>query len=75
MIVTPDDLQACHRMKNKEKVNGKFKDRQQRNKVIFNLKELKSKGEQQQDLHFGPPLFINDSMCLENQSLFIGVGN
>ena len=68
--VTPDDLQACHRMKNKEKVIVKFKDRQQRNKVIFNRKELKSKGEQLRDLQFGPSLFINDSMCFENQPLF-----
>ena len=44
--VTPDDLQACPCMKNKEKVIVKFKDRKQRNKVIFSRKELKSKGEQ-----------------------------
>ena len=68
--VTPDDLQACHRMKNKEKVIVKFKDRKQRNKVIFSRKELKSKGEQLRDLQFGPSLFINDSMCFENQSIF-----
>ena len=30
--VTPDDLQAFHRVKNKEKVIVKFKDRKQRNK-------------------------------------------
>ena len=68
--VTPDDIQACHRMKNKEKVIVKFKDRKQRNKVIFNRKELKSKEEKLRDLQFGPSLFINDSMCFENQSLF-----
>ena len=69
--VTPDNLQACHGIKNKEeKFIVKFKDRQQRNKVIFNRRELKSKGEQLQDLQFGPSLFINDSMCFENQSLF-----
>ena len=44
--VRPDDLQACHCMKNKEKVIVKFKDRKQRNKVTFSRKELKSKGEQ-----------------------------
>ena len=69
--VTPDDLQACHRMKNKEKVIVKFKDRKQRNKVFFfSCKELKSKGKQLRDLQFGPSLFINDSMCFDNQSLF-----
>ena len=57
-------------MKNKEKVIVKFKDRKQRNKVIFSRKKLKSKGEQLRDLQFGPSLFINDSICFENQSLF-----
>ena len=82
--VTSDDLQACHRMKNKEKVIVKFKDRKQRSKVIFNWKELNSTGEQPLDLQFVPELnstgeqpldlqfvpslFINDSMCFENQS-------
>ena len=66
--VTPDDLQACHHMKNKEKVI-KFKDRKQGNKVTFSRKELKSKGKQLRELQFGPSLFINDSMCFDNQSL------
>ena len=48
-------------MKNKEKVIVKFKDRKQRNKVIFSRKELKSKGEQLRELQFGPSFFINDS--------------
>ena len=48
--VTSDDLQACHRMKKKKKVIVKFKDRKQRNKVIFSRKELKSKGEQLREL-------------------------
>ena len=68
--VTLDNLQACHHMKNKEKVIVEFKDRKQRNKVIFSRKELKSKGQQLRDLQFGPSLFINGSMCFENQSLF-----
>ena len=68
--VAPDDLEASHCMKNKEKVIFKFKDRQQRNKVIFNRKELKSKGEQLRELQFGPSLFINDSMSFENQYFF-----
>ena len=67
---TPDDLQAGHRMKNKAKVIVKFKARKQRNKVIFSRKELKWNGEQLQDLQFDPSLFINDSICFENQSFF-----
>ena len=57
----------CHRMKNKGKVIVKFKDSKKTNKVMFNLKELKSKGEQLRNLQFGPSFFINDSMCFENQ--------
>ena len=73
MTDTPDNLQACHRMKNKEKVIVKFKVRQQRNKAIFSRKELKSKGEQLWDLQFGPSLSINDSLCFENQPFFLQV--
>ena len=38
--VTSDNLQACHSMNNKEKVIVKFKDRKERNKVVFIWKEL-----------------------------------
>ena len=41
--VKPDDIHVCHRMKNKEKVIIKFKDRKQRNGVVFKKKELISK--------------------------------
>ena len=41
--VTHDDLQASHRMKNKDKVVVKFKDRKQRNKVIFQSQGTKIK--------------------------------
>ena len=41
--VTHDDLQASHRMKNKDKVIVKFKDRKQRNKVIFQTHGTKMK--------------------------------
>ena len=46
------------------------KERKQKNKVIFNQKELKSKGEQLRDLQFGPSLFMNGTTSFENQSLF-----
>ena len=67
--VKPDDLDACHRMKKKDKVI-KFKNRKQRNDVIFNRKELKSKEDDLLALQFSRSLFINDSMCFENQVLF-----
>ena len=59
----PDDLDTCHRMKKKDQVIIKFKNRKQRNDVILKPKELKTKGD---DLQFGRPLFINDSMCFDN---------
>ena len=65
-----DDIQACHRIKNKEKVIFKFKDRKQRNEVVFKRKELKSKTADLRTLKLGRLLFINDSMCFENQFLF-----
>ena len=60
--VKPEDLDACHRMKKKDKVIIKFKNRKQRNEVSFKQKELKSKGEDVLELQFGRLLFINDSM-------------
>ena len=39
----PDDIHLCHRLKNTEKAIAKFKDRKQRNDVIFKRKGLKSK--------------------------------
>ena len=38
--VKPDDIHVCHQMKDKEKVIIKFKDRKQRNDVLFKKKEL-----------------------------------
>ena len=65
-----DDLDACHRMKKKDKVIIKSKSRKQRNDVIFKLKELKSKGHDLLALQFGRSLFINGSICFESQVLF-----
>ena len=52
------------------KVIIKFKNRKQRNDLIFKRKELKSKGDNLLALQFGQSLFSNDSMCFENQVLF-----
>ena len=40
--VKPDDIPACHWLKNKE-VIVKFKDRKQRNEEVFKRKKQKSK--------------------------------
>ena len=50
--VKPEDLDVCHRMKKKDKII-KFKNRKQRNEVIFKQKELKSKGEDLLALQLG----------------------
>ena len=50
--VKPDDLDACHRMKKKDKMIIKFKNRNQRN-MIFKQKELNSKGDDPLALQFG----------------------
>ena len=39
--ITPDDLQACHHMKNKQKVIIKFKDRRQSKQNHFQLEGTK----------------------------------
>ena len=64
--IKPDDLDACYRMKKKDKVIIKFKNRKQRDDVIFKRKELKSKGNDLVALQFGRSLFINDSMCFKH---------
>ena len=51
--VKPDDLDGCHRMKKKDKVIINFKNRKQRNNVIFKRKQLKSKGDDLLALQFG----------------------
>ena len=43
--VNSDDLGACQRMKNKDKMIIKFKNKKQKNDIIFKQKELKSKGD------------------------------
>ena len=57
-------------MKNKDKIIVNFKNRKQRNKVVFSRKELISKGEQLRDLQFGLSFLIKESKCFENESLF-----
>ena len=64
-----DDPDACRRMKKKDKVITKFKNRKQRNNAIFKRKKLKSKRDDLLALQFGRSRFINDSMYFENEVL------
>ena len=63
------DLDVCRRMKKKDQVIIKFKNRKQRNVVIFKQK-LMSKGDDLVELQFSRSLLINDSTCFENQVVF-----
>ena len=67
--VEPDDLQACHRMRKKDRVIIKFKCRKQKHRVISNRKTLQNKSLDLTRLKFSGKLFVNESMCHENHQL------
>ena len=64
--VEPDDLQACHRMRKKDRVIIKFKCRKQKHRVLSNRKTLQNKSVDLTQLKFSGKLFVNESMCHEN---------
>ena len=67
--VEPDDLQACHHMRKKDRVIIKFKCRKQQHHVLSNHKTLQNKSLDLTQLKFSGELFVNESMCHENQQL------
>ena len=67
--VYPDDLEACHHPKKKENVIMKFK-RKLKYKVINNRKIMKNKSKELNELKFSNNLYISESMCAGNHSLF-----
>ena len=67
--VEPDDLQACHRMRKKDRVIVKFKCRKQKHRVLLNRKTLQNKSLDLTQLKFSGKLFVNESMCHENHQL------
>ena len=64
--VSPDDLEACHRLKKKENVIVKFK----KYKIINNRKIMKNKSKELNELKFSNNFYISESMCAGNHSLF-----
>ena len=68
--VHPDDLEACHHLKKKENVIIKFKSRKLKYKVINNRKIMKNKSKELNELKFSNNLYISESMCAGNHSLF-----
>ena len=67
--VDPDDLQACHCMRKKDRVIIKIKCRKQKHRVLLNRKTLQNKSLDLTQLKFSGKLFVNESMCHENHQL------
>ena len=68
--VKPIDLEATHRLRLESNVIVKFKSHKKRNEVFSNRKVLASKSKELLALNFNKSLFINHSLCRENQHLF-----
>ena len=68
--VSPNDLEARHRLKKKENVIIKFKRRKLKYKIINNMKIMKNKSKELNELNFPNNLYISESMCAGNHSLF-----
>ena len=67
--VEPNDLQACHRMRKKDRVIIKFKCRNQKHLVLLNRKTLQNKILDLRLLKFLGKLFVSESMCHKNHQL------
>ena len=67
--VSPDELHSCHRLNKKDRVIVKFKCRKHRQNVLYNRKNLQSKGLELTQLKFSGKLFVNESLSHENQQL------
>ena len=59
----PDDLQACHRMRKKDRVIIKFKCRKQKHGVLISRKTLQNKSLDLAQLKFSGKFFVNERMC------------
>ena len=67
--VVPEDLHACHRMSNRDRVIVKFKDRKLKHNVQIKRKNLHQKSLELSRLKFSGKLFVSESMCFENHQL------
>ena len=67
--VKPDNLQAFHCMRKKDRDIIKFKCRKQKHHVFSNCKTLQNKSLNLTQLKFSRKLFVNESMCHENHQL------
>ena len=67
--IVPEDLHACHRMLNRDRVIVKFKDRKLKHNVQIKRKNLHQKSSEFSRLKFLGKLFVSESMCFENHQL------
>ena len=67
--VVPEDLHACHRMLNRDRVIVKFKDRKLKHNVQIKRKNLHQKSLELSRLKFSGKLFVSESTCFENHQL------
>ena len=67
--VKPDDLQACHRLNEKDTVIVKFKCRQQKRSILVNRTNLRNKSDVLTQLNFSGRLFESDRICHESHHL------
>ena len=68
--VSPDDLEACHRLKKQENVIIKFKSRKLKYNIINNRKIMKNKSKELNELKFSNNLYFSESMCAGNHGVF-----
>ena len=59
----------CPRLNKKDRVIVKFKCRKHRQNVLYNRKNVQSKGLELTQLKFSGKLFVNESLSHENQQL------
>ena len=67
--VRPHQLHSCHRLNKKDGVIVKFKCRKHRQNVLYNRRNLQSKGLELTQLKLSLKLFVNESLSQENQQL------
>ena len=68
--VYPNDLEACYCLKKNENVIIKFKSRKLKYKIMNSRKIMKNKSKEFDKLKLSNNLYISESMCAGNHSLF-----
>ena len=69
-LVQPSDLESCHRLKDRSKIICKFKSRKKRYAVMSKRKNLGLKKNELKELGIEEKVYLQDSLCVENQKLF-----